>query len=104
MKTNAILLTTAMLSLSTLSFTSCSNMGGVTGTITTAQAWLNDPANQAMINAIANTVIGLIGAFGSPKTAGARATITGKLAPEYPNVPAGALSEIAQNPYKYIKH
>lgn len=78
---------------------SCSNMGGVTGTIITAQAWLKDPANQATITAIANTAITLITAFGATT----KATITDKLARQYPDVPAGAVAEIAKNPRAYLK-
>lgn len=102
MKTIAILLSVAMLSLSTVSLTSCSSMGGVSGTITSAQAWLNDPKNQAMINAIANTAVAILSAFGAEK--GAASKTTGKLAEKYPNVPAGALAQIAKDPKAYIKH
>lgn len=102
MKTIATLLAIAMFSLYSVSFTSCSSMGGVTGTITTAQAWLNDPAHQAMINAIANTAIAILSGLGEKK--GAAKSVAGQLADQYPDVPAGALSAIAKNPHGYIKH
>jgi hypothetical protein len=105
MKTILILLTAAMLSLSASSFTSCTSTGGVSGTISSAQAWLNDPKNQAMINSIAQTAISLIGMFGK-RTATTDATVVGSIAkkPEYSTVPAGAIKAIAANPHAYIKN
>lgn len=78
---------------------------GIGTVVTSAQAWLNDPKNQALIQEIAAAANILIGAFGGERHWGAttRATVTGKLAADYPNVPAGALALIAKNPNAYIK-
>lgn len=94
-----------MLPLGGLALTSCSTTGGAAGAITSAQAWLNNPANQALINNIANTAITILSVFGSSekKTATTHATVVGKLANQYPNVPAGALAEIAKNPSAYAR-
>lgn len=101
MKIIQLLLAIVMLPLGTLNLTSCATTG-VTGAVTSAQAWLNDPANQAMINAIAQTAITIIGAFGA-REGSTNATVTGKLAAKYPNVPAGALAEIAKHPHNYAR-
>ena len=99
-RTISVLLTVAMLSLSAASFTSCSTTPSV---ITNVQAWLNDPKNQALINEIAQAANILIGAFAGKKSATTQATVVGKLAVSYPNVPAGALRQIAADPNAYIK-
>jgi hypothetical protein len=91
-----------LLATSSTTFISCANMGGASGVITSAQAWLNDPAHQAEINAIANTIITIVGALGEKK-ATTNATVVGKVATQYPNVPAGAIVEIAKNPHAYVK-
>lgn len=87
-----------------IAFTGCAGTG-VGTVITSAQAWLNDPKNQALIQEIAAAANILIGAFGGERHLGAttRATVTGKLAADYPNVPAGALAQIAKNPNAYLK-
>lgn len=102
MKTIATLLMAAMLSLSTITFTSCVTTD-VTGTITSAQAWLNNPANQATINAIANTVIAVISVFAAHSSSPSPDTVIGKVAPQFPDVPCGAVAAIAKNPKAYIK-
>lgn len=87
-----------------IAFTGCAGTG-IGTVITSAQAWLNDPKNQALIQEIAAAANILIGAFTAEHKAGAttRATVVGKLAADYPNVPAGALAEIAKNPNAYTK-
>ena len=88
-----------------MAFVGCGTTG-VGTVITSAQTWLNDPKNQALINEIAAAANILIGAFGGAHNLSAttRATVTGKLATDYPNVPAGALAAIARNPHAYVKH
>lgn len=98
MKPIVTLLMAVLLPLSTFTFTSCVTTD-VTGAITSAQAWLNNPANQAMINTIANTAIAILSAFGGTTNA----TVVGKLAEKYPDVPAGAVAAIAKNPKSYIR-
>jgi len=100
MKIIAILITAAMLSLSAVSFTSCANMSG---TVATAQGWLNDPKNQQLISDIASTAISVIGLLGAKEGANTQATTVGKLSAKYPDVPAGALREIAAHPHAYAK-
>lgn len=100
MKTISILLLTAFLSLSTVSFTSCANMGG---TVQSAQSWLSDPKNQQLIADIASTAITVIGFLGTKEGANTQATTVGKLSAKYPDVPAGALREIAAHPHTYAK-
>lgn len=98
----SILLTAACLSLSTVTFTSCAGTG-VGTVVTSAQAWLNDPKNQALIQEIAAAANILIGAFAEKRGATTTTTVTGKLATQYPDVPAGAISTIAHNPKAYLK-
>jgi hypothetical protein len=86
------LLTLALL----LIYTGCASMQ-------TAQDWLNDPKNQALIGQIATTVITIVGALGEKPTATTQATVVGKLSAQYPDVPAGALRTIAAQPRKYAK-
>lgn len=86
------LLTLALL----LIYTGCASMQ-------TAQDWLNDPKNQALIQQIATTAITVIGMLGAREGANTQATTVGKLSAEYPNVPAGALREIAAHPHTYAK-
>lgn len=102
MKTIQILLAVALLPLGNLALTSCTTTGGGSSVITTAEQWLTDPANQALINAIAQTVISLIGGLGERKST-TNATVTGQIAQKYPNVPAGALAAIVRNPHAYLK-
>ena len=94
-----ILLSVAMLSLSTVTFTSCGTTGGVGGVVTSAQSWLADPKNQALIQEIAGLLIGMVG----EKRGFVSTNAVGQLAVKYPNVPAGALVQIASNPKAYLK-
>jgi len=69
----------------------------------TAQDWLNDPKNQALIQQIATTAITVIGMLGAREGANTQATTVGALSAKYPNVPAGALRQIAAHPQTYAK-
>ncbi len=80
-----------------VTLTSCA-----TTSLTSAQAWLNDPKNQQMISQIAQTAITLVTAFAAERNG--RVTAVGKLAETYPDVPAGAVAAIAKNPHAYVKH
>lgn len=93
-----------MVAFAPIAFTGCAGTG-VGTVITDVQAWLNDPKNQVLIQEIAAAANILIGAFGAEHKAGAttRATVVGKLAADYPQVPAGALTKIAANPNAYVK-
>jgi hypothetical protein len=87
------------------SLTSCSStggLGGVTGAISSAQSWLADPKNQAMIQQIANDALSVATLFGKHAQT-TDATVVGKLAQKYPDVPAGAITQIAKNPTAYAK-
>ncbi len=87
------LLTLALL----LIYTGCASMQ-------TAQGWLSDPKNQALIQQIASTAIGALVLLGKRETpATAHAVTVGELSAKYPDVPAGALREIAAHPHTYAK-
>ena len=86
------LLTLALL----LIYTGCASMQ-------TAQGWLSDPKNQQLIADIASTAITVIGFLGTKEGANTQATTVGKLSAKYPDVPAGALREIAAHPHTYAK-
>jgi len=103
MKTITILLTAVMALMFSFSVTSCSSLGQVGGVVTSAQSWLTDPKNQALIQEIAQAASILIGMVGENRGVSSTATVVGKLAVRYPNVPAGALAQIVGNPKAYLK-
>lgn len=93
----------SLMAIATETLTSCAGTGGAS-VVTSVQTWLNDPKNQAIIQEIAAAANILIGAFANKSVSATQtATVTGKLAQDYPNVPAGALTTIAKNPAAYLK-
>jgi len=96
----SIVSTVALLALAPVSFTSCSTTGGgIGGVISSAQAWLNDPNNQALIKTIEQTAGALLPLILAKHASGVNPedAVVGKLAVKYPNVPAGALRQIVHN-------
>jgi hypothetical protein len=80
-----------------LIYTGCASMQ-------TAQGWLSDPKNQALIQQIATTAISILVGLGAREdSTTAKANVVGKLSAQYPDVPAGALNQIAAQPRKYAK-
>jgi len=101
MKHIALLLAIVMFPLGgSLGLTSCQSMGSAASS---AQSWLSDPKNQQLISEIASTAITVIGFLGTREGPNTHATVVGKLAVKYPNVPSGALSQIAAHPVAYAK-
>lgn len=84
----------------TMGVSQCATTGtAISGAVTSATAWLSDPKNIQEVEAIAQTAISLAGMFGRTS----HSAIVDRLAKRYPDVPVGALEQIAANPSAYAR-
>lgn len=106
MKSIISLVLSTVLFISALACNSCTSTSGtgsgISGAVSSAQSWLTDPKNIALIQQIAADAVSAAALFGK-RGATSNAAVVGNLASKYPDVPAGALAKIAANPDAYAK-